>query len=287
MNANDEIQLVELYAILMRSKWLIMSITAIVMLASLAASLVLPRSYKATVLVVPSEHTNSRGSFGALNSLTSAFGGLSTLAGITSPTANQAAIDVATLKSQVLINEFISANHLVPLLLSSGDGGARVNARLHAVNSVALWRATQKFKRKILDVSEDRKTGLIKISIIWKTPQTAALWANGLVEAVNSFLRNREISESQREVSYLKNQVKATSDLTIKTGIYALIQEQISRAMLAEGRQEYALRVIDPAFAPHVAYAPKPILWTLGGFLGGLLLSLGTALIRADLHKQI
>lgn len=281
MTDTEEITFVELYAHLLRRKWFIITTTAVLTLASLGASLVLPKSYRATVLVTPAQHMSAEGSLGPLHALSSTFGGLASFAGLSTGASNQTAIDVATLKSHVLLNKFIRQNQLLPLLLKSSETKDAFGGKANISNAALLWEASERFRRKVLDVSVDRKTGLVSVSIIWKDPVIAAQWANELVSEVNSYLRNRTIAESLREVKYLKTQVHQTSDVTIKSGVYALIQQQISRGMLAAGKREYALRIIDPAFAPQVAYSPKPVLWTLAGFLAGVILSIGAALTRA------
>ena len=44
-------------------------------------------------------------------------------------------------------------------------------------------------------VDEDKKSGLITLSITWKDPQVAANWANDLVKQLNEQLREQAIDE--------------------------------------------------------------------------------------------
>ena len=74
---DDEIDLRELFAVLWAGRVKIIAITAVFAVASVIYALTLPNQYKATILLSPSQSTNS-GISGALGQL----GGLASLAGV-------------------------------------------------------------------------------------------------------------------------------------------------------------------------------------------------------------
>ena len=51
-------------------------------------------------------------------------------------------------------------------------------------------KAIKSFK-SILSVDEDKKSGLISLSISWKDPEVAAQWANDLVKQLNEQLTGK------------------------------------------------------------------------------------------------
>jgi capsular polysaccharide biosynthesis protein len=133
-----------------------------------------------------------------------------------------------------------------------------------------LWKANRYFKSQIRNVVTDSKTGLITMTINWKSPQQAANWANGLVELTNDYLRSRAMEDSELNIAYLKDQLAKASIISVQTAINSLLESEMKRAMLAQGSREYALKVIDPAFVPEKRVSPVPVLWILTGFLLGL-----------------
>jgi uncharacterized protein involved in exopolysaccharide biosynthesis len=78
----------------------------------------------------------------------------------------------------------------------------------------------------------------------------------------------------------LDGQLANISVMEIRNSIYALMESEIKKQMLARGSDEYALKVIDPAQPPEKAASPQRILWALFGLCLGLLLSLSYAFVK-------
>ncbi len=64
------------------------------------------------------------------------------------------------------------------------------------------------------------------------------------------------------------------------------METEIKNEMIARGRTEYALRVIDPAQTPERKSFPRPILWTAGAFLGGIFLGLLVSVVRETMADE-
>jgi len=93
----------------------------------------------------------------------------------------------------------------------------------------------------------------------------------------NEHLRKKALVDSQRNITYLNEAVSKTTVVDVQTAVYSLMEAELRREMLARGTEEYALKVIDPAIAPEIPSAPRPMLLVMtGGFLGlfGVLVSL-------------
>jgi uncharacterized protein involved in exopolysaccharide biosynthesis len=122
---------------------------------------------------------------------------------------------------------------------------------------------------------------LVTITITWTDPHIAATWANDLVKATNEFLRDRAIRESERNIAYLNGQAASTDVVGVKQAIYAILQSEISKVMLARGSDEYALKIIDPAVAPERPFFPKLTLWLAAGIALGMVLSAVIVVFRS------
>jgi LPS O-antigen subunit length determinant protein (WzzB/FepE family) len=99
----------------------------------------------------------------------------------------------------------------------------------------------------------------------------AADWANAYVAAANEVARRRAIEEATHMLKFLHEELGKTSVLGVQQGIYQLVETQINTIALANVRQEYAFRVVDPATAPDPDRPVRPIrplIVALGAALG-------------------
>jgi len=203
--------------------------------------------------------------------LTSAVSSLASLAGLSVGAENASAQSVAVLQSDFLTEKFIEQNQLLPLLVVQPKHAGGRNS--HPAEQPHLWQADQYFKRHILNVATDERTGLVTVTVQWRHPDAAAQWANALVKMTNDYLRQKAIAETERDIAYLKDQAATTDVVGIKGAIYSLLQSQIGRAMLARGSDEYAFKVLDPAIAPAQPDSPQFMIWVLLGFFAGAILA--------------
>ena len=129
-------------------------------------------------------------------------------------------------------------------------------------------KAVDAFK-SILSVNEDKKSGLINLSISWKDPGVAAEWANDLVKQLNEQLREKAIADSQKRVGYLEQELAKTTLQDMRAVLYNLLESEKQKAMLANVNEDFALEVIDPAVAPETREKPKrKLIVALGGVCG-------------------
>jgi uncharacterized protein involved in exopolysaccharide biosynthesis len=173
----------------------------------------------------------------------------------------------AVLESRLLVQEFITRNNLLPQL--SPDPKTRLT----------LWRAVTRFQKGVVSVRQDPRRGVTTLSVEWTDPATAAQWANGLVGLANELIRTRALEEAQRNITYLNAQSEHTTDVDLRRVIFNLIENETKTLMMANGRTEYAFRIIDPAVPAEIRSGPHRTLLVTTGFLVGLLL--GAMLVLA------
>ena len=104
---DDEIDLLELWNVLWNGKWLIIAITTVFAIGSVAYALWLPDIYRTEVLLSPASDEDSAG--GGLAAGLSQLGGLAGLAGIdlgSSTSVSQKDRALAVLQSRFFIKEF-------------------------------------------------------------------------------------------------------------------------------------------------------------------------------------
>ncbi len=274
----DEISLRELFDALWSRRLLIILVTAAAAMVGVATALLLPEKFESTVVLAPTGD-ESGGKLGGAGALLSQFGGLASLGGLSiGGGGGRKSEAVATLKSAALTEAFIRDNELLPVLYSDDwDATKKTWTITDPKKQPTPWKAERFFGEEIRAVSEDKKTGLVTLTITWTDPELAAKWASELVARTNSTLRARAIAEAQRSLDYLNEQLKKTSVVELQAAIYGLIESQIKQVMVANGSEEFAFRVIDPARVPEKRSSPKRARIAILATFLGLILGVGLA----------
>lgn len=276
---SHELSFREFLEILYSGRWLILLVTLFVTGSATAAAYLMPKIYEADIVVLPVAGGSGSSS---LSALASKVGGLASLLGVSAGSDYKRTQSIAVLKSNALIRKYITANNLLPVLFQS-EWNAAKNTWTDPKRAPTLWDATEYFKKKIREVTVNGKTGLVTVSVHWKDPNTAAIWANGLVQLTNDYLRQRAIKEATRDINYLTQEAQDTNVLELKRAIFTVLQHELEESMLARGTHEYAVTIIDPAVAPGSASWPNKKLWIAVGLFVGLLLSSFIVILRAAL----
>ena len=265
----DELSLFDLWNIVWKRKWLWLTLGPLAGVIGLIVAITSTEIYRAEVLMAPAQNEESSG---GLSALAGQFGGLASMAGISLPSGSDSASAIATLKSRRFINAFVEERNLLPVLFA--DEWSMENKTWKSQNSEEIptfWDAYELFS-DVLNVSEDKKTGLITLAIEWHDPELTEKWANELSNRINSHLRELAKSEAERNLAYLEEQLKQTQVIEIKQSLFALIESQTRNAMLANAKEEYAFDIIDPAVVPEQRIRPRRTLVVLAsGMLGGFL----------------
>lgn len=265
----------EFARIVFRRKWFVVVVAALCAAATAAASVFVPRTYEAITLIAPVTLQPGDSRAAGLGQVLSQVDGL---VGFSIGGNSKMAEVVAALQSEVLTEGYIRDNNLLPVLFAS-----RWDAVKHAWkrgSPPTLWEANRYFDTQVRHIATFPRSGLVSLTIAWPDARQAATWANGLVRMANDYLRDKAIAESQRNIAYLRDQAARTTEFGSQQAIYAVLQEQVNKAMLARGTEAYAFRIVDPAAIPERAAQPRPEIWGVAGLVGGVMLSILIAVSR-------
>jgi uncharacterized protein involved in exopolysaccharide biosynthesis len=253
----DEIDLWAVAGVVWQHRWLVFAIAVLFGGVTFAAAYLLPVTYKAEVGITDVRESTSLGA-GLLGGQLS---GLANLAGVTLGAGGAAEREArAVLRSRNLIEEFIKRKNLAPVLLRDSK------------KRPTVWRAVNKFKSDILNIREDVRQGVTSVSIEWTDADTAAQWANDFVALANELVRTHALEQAQRNINYLNQQVAKTNVVELQRVIYNLIEGETKTVMVANGRIEYAFRIVDPAVAPELRASPhRSLIGLLGATIGALI----------------
>jgi len=284
---DDEIDLRELFGVLWAGKIKIIAITAVFAIASINYALSVPNQYKATALLA-SAQSSGGGLSGALGQL----GGLASLAGVSigGGESSEGQIAQEIMKSWSYIEGFI-ADHDLAVELSAVQGWSKDSNELQINDGVydtenkqwlveneagvtgppSSWSLFNAFSGR-LTILDDRKSGMVSVSIEYYSPQVAKQWVDLYVESINRFMQQRQVTKVSRNIEYLQEQIGKTSIAEMQEVFYSIIEEQTKNKMLAEASPDYAFVTVGPSMVPEEKSQPKrALICFLGTLLGGIL----------------
>jgi len=145
-----------------------------------------------------------------------------------------------------------------------------------------LARAVKLFSNMVRQISEDRRTGIVTLGIVWKDRALAAEWANTLVAEADDALRQRRIAEFSRSIEYLRQESSQALDVEIRTAVFKVMESELKDQMVARTRDSYAFKILDPAVAPDAKDkdSPNKVLYVLVGGVFGIFVGSIWALAR-------
>lgn len=250
---STEFDLGEFMSRVWQERWLLLGAVVIFAAAGAAYAFTAKEWFRAQILLVPTSADAAQGISGQLGGLS----GLASLAGLGIGDGDSAE-PMAVLRSRELTQEFISTRKLLPVLFADKWDA---NAGRWRSNDPEDWPdardGVKYFNERIRTIQEDKKTGLVTISIEWRDPGQAAEWAGALVNRANAKLRARALTEAESNVKYLRQQLATETVVTLQQSIGRLLDRELQNLMLARGKEDFAFRVIDAAEVPKYHSRPN------------------------------
>jgi len=298
---DDEIDLRELFYVLLEGKWIIVSLTAFASIVGVIYSLSLPNIYESKTMLVPVN--SSSGISGALGS----YSGLAGLAGISLPSGGDegnSAKAIQKISSLSFFENNILPNIHLPDLMAVKSWNSKTNIVVfdesiydtssnswirdssYPQQQIPSSQASYAVFKQHLSLNDDKNSGFITLSIKHQSPFVAKQWVELVVNEVNAFYRQKDKSESEKAVNYLNQQISMTSLSEIKQVLAQLLQEESKKLTLIEANQYYVFDYIDPPAVMEQKSEPKRFLICILSTLLGGMLSILLVLIRHYAIKQ-
>ena len=281
---DDEIDLRELFNVLWTAKKLIIQITAIFAIGSVAYSLSLTNYYKSESLLIARSASETQG--------LSQFGGLAAMAGVSLPSSgdDKAAQTIELIKSRKFVKHLMTFDDILPSIMAaktynSGSQELLFDQELYD-SETKTWKRkpkkngpiipsyleAHKAYKSMMSISQDKTTGFISINIEHISPLFAKELLELIIRESNELLRKKDMEESKQGLGYLTSELSKTPFVEIKGSINALIEVQLETQMLAQIHQDYILIEIEPPFIPEKKSKPsRALICVLGTMLGGML----------------
>jgi uncharacterized protein involved in exopolysaccharide biosynthesis len=252
----DEFGLRELWQVLVDYKRMILSSIFAAALLAAGFSLLLPNIYRAEVLLAPVKGDDAKG--GGMAAALGGLGGLASMAGISLGSGGSTEENLAVLQSREFLWKFVQDNKLMPILFEDEwDSAQKKWKKNDSQKQPGQMDAFRLFDKGVLNVSTERKSSLVKVSIDWTDPALAAAWVDQLVAQLNQHLRLQAIARSENNLKYLNEELARTQIEEMRKTLFDLIGQEQQKAMLANAQREFAFRVLDPAVVPDKKNKPN------------------------------
>jgi tyrosine-protein kinase Etk/Wzc len=191
---NDEINLLDLLIVLLKRKRLILGITFISALITAIVSLIMPPVYRAETSLLPPQPSSSM----ALQALSQLAGGAAGIGAEVLGIKTPADLYAGLLKSNTVLDRIIDRFKLMELYKCK----YRTDARKRLLDNI--------------QVSVDKKSNIITISVEDKDPVRAAQMANAFVEELKALTKGLAITEASQRRLFFEEQLKDTKLALIK-----------------------------------------------------------------------
>jgi hypothetical protein len=148
--------------------------------------------------------------------------------------------------------------------------------------------AHKKYLEDIILIYEDDDSKFITLSVEHHSPIFAELFLNLIIDELNFYMKEKALNESDKAISFLKPELN-TPIVELQSLVASQIASQLKIQMIANSRDEYFVKYIDPPFIPDKKYKPKRaiicILGTILGFILSVIFVVTTYFIRILKHN--
>lgn len=302
-NASDpavikDIDLNALQQLMLQQKYLIVFIVLVTSLLGVALALALPNVYKSSALLAPLSESQ-----GSLSGMAQQYSGLASVVGISLPGGSEVTdseINVRSLSTRQFVLEFINKYKIAESLMTGVEwrfiqeaaedefNCTSFNERnIEYSSGLTTYSASEVLEKffAVYNVTEDKNSGFITVSLNNRNPQTAAFLLNCLIAEANSRAKERDQQEAAQSISYLEEKIRQNSFSDVDQVLSELVQAKIQQAMLAEIRTDYAFMVLDPPLAMSTPDSPNRILIIFIFSAFGLFIAFAIVLIKSDLRE--
>ena len=144
----------------------------------------------------------------------------------------------------------------------------------------SLEEAVDLFEVQVRNVSLDRRTGFVRLSIDWKDPVVARDWIVRMISRLNEETRRQAVQEAETTLRYLREAYEREENQGLRSTMLRLFEGQLEKAMVAEVKKNFSLEYIDEPFVPEQRVKPRRTLIVVVTFLVSFVMASALAVFR-------
>jgi LPS O-antigen subunit length determinant protein (WzzB/FepE family) len=130
-----------------------------------------------------------------------------------------------------------------------------------------------------MNISQNRKTSFITVSIKHHSPYVAKEWTDIIIQQINNSMRDEEKNRIMKSIEFLNAQALKVNFEEIKEAITFLQQEQIKSLMLIESNENHIFKILNSPIVPELKSEPSRKEIVILGTLLGILISIAFVFI--------
>jgi uncharacterized protein involved in exopolysaccharide biosynthesis len=304
----DEINFLDYWRVIRKRQKLIIRVIVAAVLVTVVISLLMTNIYQAKAVITPVASKESAAGTSALSTWALQFGALP---GIVLPGGSSAAEIVNLLKSNILREKVIERYQLLPVLFykqwdaekKDWKRGISLNPLVYVGKLIKaitpgephgvmekdtgvpdVWDGLRMLD-SIIKVNQNIKENVIIITVDYYDPVMAAKMVEYLLTALTDHMSSEARRVATINQKYLEEQLGKTADPLIKQKIYNLIAQQLETSMMAEVKENFAFKVIDPPMVPDTKIKPKRMQIALFSFVVSIFIGVFLAFFMEYVEK--
>jgi uncharacterized protein involved in exopolysaccharide biosynthesis len=199
MKPIEKEQLFELIGIFRQKRRQIIKVTAIVFFLSIAFELLLKNQYESTVIILPETDKSKLLGLSGLSDLAS-------LAGIGGGEVSIEKLYLAIFESESALKSVIYARYKTQQF---GDGVNLIQYyEIRGDSEIVKYERMLKRLRNMLNISQDRQTNIVTITVETEEPSLSSDILNNLTNATDDFLRTKSRSNATEQRKWIELRLK-------------------------------------------------------------------------------
>ena len=306
---DEEPNLLDYWEVIWKRRKMVGGIVIVAVFAAVVISLFMENIYQAKLVIMPVTYKDGGASGAGLTALVQQFGGLP---GISMPGSASASEIVSLLKSNILREKVIQQYNLMPILFYKRWNAEQRSWKKDSVDfnpayyfslfrkAIApipshntekkdpdipdTWDALR-LLNEIVKINQDVKQNTIAISVDFHDPDMAARIAEYFLVTLTNYMSSEAKRVAATNQKYLEDQLGRMTDPFIKQKTYNMIVQQIEAGMMAEVKENFAFKVIDPPLAPDKKIKPKRIQMVTLSLFAALFVAIFAAFFREYIEK--
>ncbi len=251
---DDEINLLDLFLVLLRHKFLIIFLVIVAGVGAVFYSLSLENIYRSEATLTPREEEKSGPSIPSLGGLGGMMAGQLGLGGGGSLEKLQ-----VVLGSRELTLKIIRKYELMPIIFEDMWDAEKGDWNAEVEDPPTMQDGLRAVKDGMLKVGSDMEKGTLTIGFEHKNPETAKEAVNYYIKELSETLRAEVLHDANENKRFFREQLDRTSDALLKEKIYNMLAKEIEKETFARAQKYYSFQVVDPPIVPDLdkKVAPK------------------------------
>ena len=241
----DEINLLDLFLVLLRHKFLILFLVIVAGAGAVFYSLSLENIYRSDATLTPREEEKSGPSIPSLGGLGGMMAGQLGLGG----GGSLEKLEVV-LNSRELTLKIINKYDLMPIIFQEQWDEEKGTWNAEVEEPPTLQDGMKAVKDGMLKVSSAPEKGTLTVGIEHKNPEIAKKWVEYYVKELSGTLRAEVLHDANENKRFFREQLDRTSDALLKEKIYNMLAKEIEKETFASAQKYYSFQVIDRPIVP-------------------------------------